>query len=1191
MANIINLDHENQPIGTSFVLANRSGNKYGIIKNVCDLKRNYYLNEPDEGSFTCYRMLDGNEYEHWDKLVDFMLLYDPYSGQWYEMYADVTDDGSSIKKITFMHLEESELSHLRLYDTEINTETDIVRSAYTTTYFYNPDNPKGSLLHRILSDKASHYTIAHVDDSLANSRRIYSFTWDGDSVYDALMEVAEEVQCLFVFGEPTENSIDGKPRRTISCYDLLDYCMDCGTRDNMVNGVCPKCGSRNVKMGYGENTSAFISTDNFAQELTLKTDEESVKTCFRLRAGDDDMTSAVVNINPNGTPYIWNFPQTMRSTMSKELRTALDNYDAEYTSYAETKQIDVEQSYVDTYNNLVNKYKQYNDKLETVSYPIVGFNNFMSLYYNAMDLYGYLNTSMMPQADGIDDTTVEEQIAKLTEANLSPIGVTNTNTLSLATMDSAVKNYAKVYVNTALYKISIKESKKDGLIWSGIITLTSYLDEEDTADTQTLNITFNADELTFVKQKVEKVLAGIDEDDLGIVALFDKDSDEFADKIKEYSLQRLQSLHDSCGDCLEVMIEAGFADDETSEKYKNFYRPYFDKSNLLSAEIVIREDEVNSLYSANDDTVGVLNHLQSVRRNITTSLNILDYLGEELWSELSSYRIDDEYTNDNYISDGLSSAEMIQKAQEFYDSAVKELAQSCNAQYEVESTVNNLFILESFADIREKCAIGNWIRMEIDGEVYKLRITEIDIDENDWANIEIRFSDIKTGGSGDISDIQSVLDSARSMATSYKYVQRQANKGDTANSLLERWVQNGLDLTNSKIVNNADNQNVVYGTNGITIRRMDDFSGEYNDKQVKIINNGLYFTDDNWETAKTGIGEFIYYNPETGEYETGYGVIAETVVGDIILGNNLGIYSVNGSMKMDENGMVVTTTEGTTPFVIQRDNQDGTVTKLMYVDDNGTLVFSGDMMKIDEQSATSWIEDRAVSFNMDITNDDFIIKNDDYSLATTSIKCRFGKNDVSSKVTYTFDKTDGITDEWDAETGTYKVTNMTDMQGSVTVTARLDENRSQTKTITVNKVYDGESAVTVVIDSSNGNIFRNVGVHTILTATVYRGTVDITDTITKFYWYKHDLDGKKDEDWTRVTDNNYIVISQSDVTSKATFYCEVDVADVYPSPSGGTDPVTPSAPLDFPTQEEVEAMLSVNGFDAYVYSETGEDDT
>lgn len=89
---------------------------------------------------------------------------------------------------------------------------------------------------------------------------------------------------------------------------------------------------------------------------------------------------------------------------------------------------------------------------------------------------------------------------------------------------------------------------------------------------------------------------------------------------------------------------------------------------------------------------------------------------------------------------------------------------------------------------------------------------------------------------------------------------------------------------------------------------------------------------------------------------------------------------------------------------------------------------------------------------------------------------------------------------------------------------------------------DGEDGITVEITSSNGNIFKNSQVSTILTCRVYSGTTDITSTATQFYWTKKDADGNL-VDWDYTSTNNTLTVSASDIDSKAVFMCMVTFPD------------------------------------------------
>ena len=289
MAVRIKFDGAHNPIQPSIVLATRRGRKIGKLPAL-NVKFKDSMNNGYDMSFTVNQPDCPNI---WDKIQDFKLIWVREWNLWFEIEVDIQDTGSMSKNITAVALGKAELSQIKLYNKEINTEEDISREGYEPTVFYNPENPGASLLHRIL-DKAPHYSIGHVDTSLNNIQRTFSF--NDRTIYDSFQDVATEIECLIrvdcVTGE------NGKILRQVNAYDLKSVCLECGSRGDFID-VCDHCGSHDISNGYGKDTSIYISTENLADNIKYSTDNGSVKNCFRLEAGDDLMTAAVVSCNPN----------------------------------------------------------------------------------------------------------------------------------------------------------------------------------------------------------------------------------------------------------------------------------------------------------------------------------------------------------------------------------------------------------------------------------------------------------------------------------------------------------------------------------------------------------------------------------------------------------------------------------------------------------------------------------------------------------------------------------------------------------------------------------------------------------------------------------------------------------------------------------------------------------------------------
>lgn len=88
---------------------------------------------------------------------------------------------------------------------------------------------------------------------------------------------------------------------------------------------------------------------------------------------------------------------------------------------------------------------------------------------------------------------------------------------------------------------------------------------------------------------------------------------------------------------------------------------------------------------------------------------------------------------------------------------------------------------------------------------------------------------------------------------------------------------------------------------------------------------------------------------------------------------------------------------------------------------------------------------------------------------------------------------------------------------------------------------DKELPITIYIDSSAGNIFKRGDVNTILTAQVYKGSKDITNTINSFTWKKYNQYGILEENWTKRNYGNTITITPQDIIGKAKIVCEVEI--------------------------------------------------
>ena len=938
----------------SFVLAKKNGEKLGNITNIIDITAKHSMKEASEFTFTAYKQMDDNIIKFWNDIKDFKLVWIPEWDMWYEIHVEVNEKDENVKKVSGISLGEAELSQIMLYGIEINTETDIAREDYKIpTTFYNPDHPEASLMDRLLTDKAPHYKVKHIDKSLMNLQR--TFTFDDTSIYDAFQEVSEELDCLFIFGCGSDEN--GKPERTISVYDLEANCVDCGNRDTFVH-KCPKCGSTNIILGYGEYTNVFISRDNLADEITYSVDTDSVKNCMKLEAGDDLMTAAIRSCNPNGTDYIYYFPDETREEMSPELQEKLKSYDALYEKYQSDYNFTINDSFVTNYNALVNKYKTYEESLKDteIKNPIVGYPKLMRIYFDTIDMVQLLRNKLMPPVDKPDNNAKSQ--GEYLMANLpSSASTTSLKNLSVSTADNIMVMLAQSIVK-GVFKVTVTNTTLSNNVWKGKFNLENYSDKDDKFTSQFVSISINENYESYVKQRIDSILARSDENYYDIVGLFKQDMTVFKSQLQKYCLNTLQIFQKCCQSCIDMMVQQGISSNSTSSiygintkvLYENVYIPYYNKMNAIQDEIKVRENElytVEGKYNNQNQLVqdGVQIEIERIITEVQDALNFKNYIGIDLYKEFSSFIRMDKFSNDNYISDGLNNTDLMKNAIEFITVATKELFKSATLQHSITGTIKNFLRMKEFEPVTNNFKNGNWICVGIDDKVYQLRIIEYEIDFSDTQNISVTFSDIIKLPDG-MSYYERLEEVASKMATSYNGVVRQSTINTDFKNKMNEMIAKGLSMTNTKIVSNADNQDITWDEHGLLCREYDDIISDYTDSQLKIINHGIYITDDNWKTARAGIGNFIYYDPKDKTYKESYGVIADTLVSNLILTSEVGIYNEEKSIEMAKDGIIVTTnTMNKNVFTIRKEitDDEGNITyeRQLYIDDNGNIRLAG----------------------------------------------------------------------------------------------------------------------------------------------------------------------------------------------------------------------------------------------------------
>ena len=854
--------------GITIVLSTRARVKLGEIHNIdySSINNTCELINGNSLSFDVYKTLNGEDEPLWDQIMDLKLIYVPELDDYLEITITDTDSLNQKKSVSAVSAGIAELSQTYIHNFEANTEADIERPDYVVTKFYDPINPKGSLLHRIL-EKTPQYSLGYVDDSLKNLQR--TITCDGESVWDLLSNtVANAFNCMFLVDNLTKK---------LYAIDLEINCQDCGERFEYAPedevGVCPNCGGSNLSY-FGKDTTLYADKENLTDEITVTVNAESIKNTLKLAAGDDLMTATVRALNPNGTDYINKFNAESFEDMPTQLVDKIISYQQLYDSLQPTYQTIME-----------NLYNAYDWKLWYESVMMPGG--------TAPD--GTVMAGQRPQIE----VTAATEAAKLTTATLSPVAMTSISaSTQKKTVDNAVCALARTLVYSGYVKVEVNSSTWSYVsgstrgTWRGTLKITTFSSmnkedgERDTAITSSLVLAVNDDYETYINQYLYKNVAAAAERDDGTIydVLKINSLANYKEAIKVYCANRLESFRDALEGCLGIL--AGEVNGKKAQAVSDFkseiYDPYKAKLDATVQELNRR----NASITFWDEQITNYSRRKSA---IQTQLDFRKYLGENLYKIYCAYRREDRYENSNYISDGLDNAQTFARAREFLTAAQKQMNILTTPQYTVSFNLFNILNKGGFSDEVSKFVLGNWMRVRADGKLFRVRMIKYSYNLGNLNEIQVEFSNV-TRADGVVSDIQSILNSAKSMATSYGTTGNMAQAGQFAADTDKAFYRSGLIDANKRIKMNND-ETITMDKFGVLAREYDDVTETYKDEQLRITHNILAFTADGWDSVEVALGKHTYvtFNESTKKYvnNEAYGLSARFVQAGQINGSQI----------------------------------------------------------------------------------------------------------------------------------------------------------------------------------------------------------------------------------------------------------------------------------------------------------------
>lgn len=257
-----------------------------------------------------------------------------------------------------------------------------------------------------------------------------------------------------------------------------------------------------------------------------------------------------------------------------------------------------------------------------------------------------------------------------------------------------------------------------------------------------------------------------------------------------------------------------------------------------------------------------------------------------------------------YFTSDISDFKRYAVEMELYEYAVKTLHDVATPNYEFSVDTGNFIFAQEFTPFREELALGRPLYLRTHGDhIVTPVLIEFELDFEKWDSLSLIFSNRFKRGDN-VNTLKDMIESSYSASRSFEASKYTYHMASNQASKAADFMSGNLDAAVNTILG-AKNQSVVINGAGIQVGGDDGY-------KIRIVDSMICMTDDDWQTAKLAIGRFA---TENGTY---WGVNAELVAGNLIVGNNLIIENEDMTFSVDATGAYL---ENAT--MLMRDEESG----------------------------------------------------------------------------------------------------------------------------------------------------------------------------------------------------------------------------------------------------------------------------
>ncbi len=667
-------------------------------------------------------------------------------------------------------------------------------------------------------------------------------------------------------------------------------------------------------------TNIYLSFDNVVETIGVTENSENIITVLSCNGNDLDIRT----VNPMGTNYIVNFDYYKGKAdrdgkvrylwMSEDLAKALDAWEEEWRSWQ--KHDDNRFGHKESYSELVEAIQEkYAEQAELSG----------ELKYAELKCLDLKNARDQKFDDEKGIVSVEDVSAG--EKSLCP---TSSYYRTAFNENAEITAYVEAPTASDDYEFTFAGTSEEGTAKSMLLNFTGetkgddgYYDIDESSEGVCLYFTDDSDKKSYCKILVAA--------EVGVV----KDASGNIGKEGHVEVRGKTFSVTSSGDESIVKNDSGY--EVASGLKSNTYFIYdgvrykivksadgivtiycfyvsgfrkFTTYNRLGNEdnwCDIWEQRANAIKKQIDsDLAKEIDSIREKMEYISDRCHIQKYIkgrGDKLYNEFLNYWVEGEYSNDNLASsDSTTIAERISLAKELMSAGETELEKVSQPTFELSVSALNFIKLFEFKPFTDELELGRVITIERDAYTrYRPALVSIEYDLDSVENFSMEFS---TAAKLDETAMTFADLLNQSSSTSRTISSNWSNLTDYSRNKenIEELTSKPLDASLRAGTGKTTNQEFAIDETGILGRSKKD-ADNFADEQLRIVNNSIKFTDDNWNSVKTALGK-IKYDIGDGEEEA-YGLVADVLVGSLLFGKNLKIKNERNTISLDEKGIII----------------------------------------------------------------------------------------------------------------------------------------------------------------------------------------------------------------------------------------------------------------------------------------------